>query len=162
AAGQPVELVVEYSKQGSSLMSGVRLGVAPSVPHDSIARAAELAAQSDVALVFVGSSGEWESEGADRPDMELAGDQAALIEAVAAANPRTVVVLQTGSPVTMPWLDKPAAVLQAWFPGQECGNAIADILFGKVDASGRLPQTFPARLQDNPAYINYPGENGKV
>ena len=90
------------------------------------------------------------------------GGQDALIEAVAAANPRTVVVLQTGSPVTMPWLDSAAAVLQAWFRGQECGNAIADVLFGKVDASGRLPQTFPQRLQDNPAYLNYPGENGKV
>ena len=62
----------------------------------------------------------------------------------------------------MPWLAEPASVLQAWFPGQECGNAIADVLLGKVDASGRLPQTFPQRLQDNPAYINYPGENGKV
>jgi beta-glucosidase len=94
--------------------------------------------------------------------MDLIGDQDTLVEAVAAANPRTVVVLQTGSPVRMPWLDKVAAVIQAWFPGQECGNAIADVLFGAVDASGRLPQTFPMRLEDNPAYINYPGENGKV
>ena len=94
--------------------------------------------------------------------MDLAGEQDALIAAVAAANPRTVVVLQTGSPVAMPWLDGAAAVLQAWFCGQECGNAIADVLFGQVDASGRLPQTFPRRLQDNPAYLNYPGENGQV
>jgi beta-glucosidase len=161
-AGQPVELLVEYSKQGAGMMAGVRIGGTPTPPADAIAQAVALAARSDVALVFVGSSGEWESEGFDRPSMDLEGEQAALIQAVAAANPRTVVVLQTGSPVAMPWLDAPAAVLQAWFSGQECGNAIADVLFGQVDASGRLPQTFPRRLQDNPAYLNYPGENGRV
>jgi beta-glucosidase len=161
-AGDPLELVIEYSKQGASVMSGVRVGAAPTIPEDSIARAAELAARSNVALVFVGSSGEWESEGFDRPNMDLVGQQVALIEAVAAANPRTVVIVQTGSPTSMPWLDKSAAALQAWFCGQECGNAIADVLLGKVDASGRLPQTFPQRLQDNPAFLNYPGENGKV
>ena len=115
-----------------------------------------------MALVFVGLNGDWESEGHDRPDMELAGEQNELIERVAAANPSTVVVLQTGSPVAMPWLDKVAGVLQAWYPGQECGNAIADVLFGAVNPSGKLPQTFPVRLEDNPAYINYPGENGHV
>lgn len=94
--------------------------------------------------------------------MELVGEQNALVERVAAANPNTVVVLQTGSPVTMPWLDRVAAVVQAWYPGQECGNAIADVLLGATDAAGRLPQTFPRRLEDNPAYLNYPGENGKV
>jgi beta-glucosidase len=73
-----------------------------------------------------------------------------------------VVVLQTGSPISMPWLDKVAGVLQAWYPGQECGNAIADVLFGAVNPSGKLPQTFPVRLEDNPAFINYPGENGRV
>ena len=161
-AGTPVELLIEYSTQGAGFLSGVRLGAMPVLPQDAIDRAAGLAAQSDVALVFIGSTGEWESEGADRPDMDLVGKQAILIEAVAAANPRTIVVVQTGSPITMPWLAEPASILQAWFPGQECGNAIADVLFGKVDASGRLPQTFPQRLQDNPAYINYPGENGKV
>jgi len=70
------------------------------------------------------------------PHMDLVGRQAELIERVANANPRTVVVLQTGSPVTMPWLDKVAGVIQAWYPGQECGNAIADVLFGDVNPSG--------------------------
>jgi beta-glucosidase len=110
----------------------------------------------------VGTSEEWESEGFNRPDLDLMGEQNALIEAVAAANPRTVVVLNTGSPVTMPWLDKVAAVVQAWFPGQECGNAIADVLFGAVNPSGRLPQTFPKRIEDTPAYISYPGCNGEI
>src|SRR5436309_14842075 len=94
--------------------------------------------------------------------MELPGQQNALVEQVAAANPRTIVVLNTGSPITMPWLDKVAAVVQAWYPGQECGNAIADVLFGDVTPSGKLPQTFPVRLKDNPTYLDFPGENGKV
>lgn len=161
-AGQTYELVVEYSSRGATLLAGVRLGHLPPIGADAIERAAALAARSDVALIFAGLNGEWESEGFDRPDMELVGAQNALIDAVAAANPNTVVVLQTGSPVTMPWLERVAAVIQAWYPGQECGNAIADVLFGDVNPSGKLPQTFPRRLKDNPAYINYPGENGRV
>src|SRR5262249_49448246 len=74
----------------------------------------------------------------------------------------TVVILNTGSPISMSWLDQVAAVVEAWYPGQECGNAIADVLFGAVNPSGKLSETFPKRLQDNPAYINYPGENGQV
>ena len=79
-----------------------------------------------------------------------------------AANPNTIVVLNTGAPVTMDWLDRVPAVVQAWYAGQEAGNAIADVLFGDVNPSGKLPTTFPRRLHDNPAYINYPGENGRV
>ncbi|MBC7248812.1 MAG: glycoside hydrolase family 3 C-terminal domain-containing protein [Anaerolineae bacterium] len=162
AAGQSCELRAEYSKPSTTPLASLRLGCLPPMPEDAIDRAAALAAASDVALVFVGLSDEWESEGFDRPDMELVGDQVALIEKVAAANKNTIVVLNTGSPITMNWLDKVAAVVQAWYPGQECGNAIADVLFGDVNPSGRLPLTFPKRLEDNPAYINYPGENGKV
>jgi beta-glucosidase len=139
-----------------------RLGYLQPVELNAIERAANLAAQSDIALVFVGTNGDWESEGHDRADLELPGEQAALIERVAAANPNTVVVLQTGSPVIMPWLEKVAGVIQAWFPGQECGHAIADVLFGAVNPSGKLTQTYPMRLQDNPTFINYPGENGHV
>jgi len=161
-AGQTCDLKVEYCKQSAVPLASLRLGCLPPIVEDAIARAAALAAASDVALVFVGLSDEWESEGFDRPDMELVGDQAALIEKVAATNANTVVVLNTGSPITMNWLDKVAAVVQAWYPGQECGHAIADVLFGDVNPSGRLPQTFPRQLEDNPAYINYPGENGRV
>jgi len=121
-----------------------------------------LAAASDVAIVCVGFGGEWQSEGFDRPDMEPPGQQHALVEQVAAANLRTVVVLNTGSPITMPWLNRVAAVVKAWYPGQECSNAIAHVLFGDVTPSGKLPQTFPVRMEDNPAYLNFPGENGKV
>jgi beta-glucosidase len=140
----------------------LRLGLLPPLPSDMMERAVALAAKSDVALVFAGLSSEWESEGFDRADLELPGNQNELIARVAEANPNTVVVLNAGSAVTMPWLDKVAAVLQAWYPGQEAGNAIADVLFGDVNPSGKLPQTFPVRLEDNPTYLNFPGENGKV
>ena len=161
-AGHEYLLTLEFARSEAALLAAVRLGVLPPVPADAIERAARLAATSDVAIVCVGFGGEWQSEGFDRPDMELPGKQNALVEQVAAANPRTIVVLNTGSPITMPWLDKVAAVVQAWYPGQECGNAIADVLFGDVTPSGKLPQTFPVRLEDNPAYLNFPGENGKV
>ena len=160
--GQHYDLVIEYSRQGGSMLGGLQVGGLPVQVEDPIAQAEQLAAQADVALLFVGTNGEWESEGFDRPNMDLPSRQDELIARVVAANPRTVVVLNTGSPVTMPWLDQVPAVLEAWFPGQECGNAIADVLFGDVDACGRLPQTFPVRLEDNPAFINYPGENGAV
>ena len=161
-AGVTYHFRLEYSAQGADMLAGVRVGCFLPLSPDAIQRAVQLAAESDVALVFVGLNSEWESEGFDRPDLELTGEQNALVAQVAAANPRTVVVLQTGSPVSMPWLDDVAAVLQAWYPGQECGNAIADVLFGDVTPSGKLTQTYPRRLEDHPAFINYPGENGKV
>ena len=122
----------------------------------------ELAKRCDAAVIVAGLTPEWESEGFDRKDMKLPGAQDELIARVTAANPNTVVVLNAGSPLEMPWLDSTPAVLQAWYGGQETGSAIADVLFGAHNPSGKLPTTFPRRLQDNPAYINYPGENGKV
>ncbi len=161
-AGQNYQLQLEYSNQGSIMLGAFRLGYLPPIATDAIERAADLAAKSEVALVFVGTNGDWESEGHDRADMELPGKQNELVAAVAAANKNTIVILQTGSPVTMPWLNDVAAVLQAWFPGQECGNSIADVVFGSVNPSGKLTQTTPKRIEDNPAYVNYPGENGRV
>ena len=161
-AGHEYQLTLDFARSPEGLLAAVRLGVLPPVPADAIERAAKLAADSDVAIVCVGFGGEWQSEGFDRPDMELPGQQNELVERVAAANSRTIVVLNTGSPITMPWLNQVAAVIQAWYPGQECGNAIADVLFGDVTPSGKLPQTFPVRVEDNPAYLNFPGENGKV
>ncbi len=156
------EIVVEYSRERATALAALVVGALEKEVGDPIVEAEQLAATADVALVFVGTSEEWESEGFDRPDMDLPGRQAELIERVAAANPNTVVVLNNGSPLTMDWIDQVPALLEAWFPGQECGNAIADVLFGDVCPSGKLPQTFPKRLEDNPAYINYPGDNGKV
>jgi beta-glucosidase len=104
------------------------------------ADAAALAAHCDLAVVFVARH---ELEGFDVPDLNLPYAQDALVEAVAKANPRTIVVLETGNPISMPWLSHVAAVLAAWYPGQEGGRAIADVLFGTVNPSGRLPITFP-------------------
>ncbi len=161
-AGQRYELVVEFSCDPRDRSRMLRLGCPPLLPDDPIVAAVELAAKADVAVIFAGLTSEWESEGYDRLDLELVGQQNELIERVTAVNPRTIVVLNAGSPLTMPWLEKIPAVLQMWYPGQEGGNAIADVLFGARNPSGHLPLTFPRRLQDNPAYINYPGENGKV
>jgi beta-glucosidase len=104
------------------------------------AAAAKLAAASDVAVVF---ANQWTAEGADLPNLSLPDNQDQLIEQVAAANPHTIVVLETGDPVLMPWLDRVSAVLEAWFPGQRGGEAIGNVLFGAVNPSGKLPITFP-------------------
>jgi beta-glucosidase len=162
STGRSYRIEAEYSWGGGPDWRTLRFGCWPPMPGDPIRSAATLARHSDLAIVFAGLTEEWESEGGDRLDMELPGDQVRLIEQVAAANPNTIVVLNTGSPITMDWLDKVAGVVQTWYPGQEAGNAIADVLFGDVNPSGKLPTSFPKRLQDNPTYINYPGENGKV
>jgi beta-glucosidase len=123
------------------------------------AQAVELARRCDVALVFAGYPEAFESEGTDRPSIELMGKQNELIEAVASANPHTVVILNAGAAVTMPWVNQVAGILLAYYPGMENGNAVASVLLGKVNPSGKLPVTFPVRLEDSPAYLNasYPG-----
>ena len=112
-----------------------------------------------MAVVFAGDQ---ETEGIDRPNLSLPGFQDQLIQAVAQANPRTVVVLNTGGPVLMPWLSQVPAVVEAWYPGQEDGNAIARVLFGDVNPAGKLPITFPASDSAVPANTpaQYPGVNG--
>jgi len=161
-AGREVEVVVEFSNEGRAMLGGLKVGCMPALPPDMIERAARAAGDADAAVVVVGLNDEWETEGHDRTDLELPGRQVELIEAVAAANPRTIVVLNAGAPLRMPWLARVPAVVQLWYPGQECGNALADVLFGDVNPSGRLPTTFPQRLEDTPAYLNYPGERGQV
>lgn len=128
-----------------------------SYADDLMAHAVELARKCDVAVLFMGMPVRFESEEYDRPDMDLPGRQAELIEAVAKANANTIVALNAGSPVSMPWIDRVPAVLEAFYPGQEGGNAVAKILCGDVNPSGKLSVTFPRRLEDNPSYINYPG-----
>ena len=110
-------------------------------------RAAKAAAGADAVILF---ADQWMTEGADAPSLELPGEQDRLVDAVTRANPRTVVVLETGGPVLMPWLAQTAAVLEAWYPGQKGGEAIADILSGAVDPSGRLPVTFPVSAEQLP------------
>lgn len=161
-ADQPYKLRVEYSRNQAVMLAALRIGMFMPLGNDALEKAATLAKQADVAIVYVGTTAEWETEGYDRAGLSLPGNQDELVAAVAAANPRTVVVLQTGGPVLMPWLNDVAAVIQAWMPGQECGNSITDVLTGAVNPSGKLPQTYPLRIEDNPAYLNYPGENGHV
>jgi beta-glucosidase len=112
-----------------------------------IADAVQAAKKADVAIVF---ATQWASEGFDLPDLTLPNGQDALIAAVAAANPNTIVILETGGPVLMPWLDQTAAVVEAWYPGARGGEAIAAVLYGDTNPSGRLPVTFPASLDQLP------------
>ncbi len=159
-AGTPVSITVEYSIGSASAGSDLHLGWQipdPTLSADAVAAASA----SDVAVVFVNDV---TCEGMDRSSLALPGDQDDLIAKVAAANPRTIVVLHTSGPVLMPWLSQVAAVIQAWYPGQESGDAIAAVLFGDTEPSGRLPMTFPAREDQGPAQepTQYPGVNDTV
>lgn len=151
-------LRVEYIKTQNidSTSLYVRAAYAPD-PDNRFERAVSLAKTSDMVLFFGGMPTGWESEGSDRPHMKLTGEQDKLISALAAANPNTVVVLNCGSPVEMPWVDEVKAIMLAYYPGQEGGNAICNVLNGTVNPSGKLTITFPQCYMDNPSYINYPG-----
>jgi beta-glucosidase len=130
---------------------------------DLLAQAVDAAAHADVAVVFAGTSPTIESEGSDRASLGLPEGQEELIAAVVKANKNTIVVLQNGAAVLMSdWNETVPAILEAWFGGQECGTAIADILFGSVNPSGKLPATFPRTWNDCAAFDNYPGSNGTV
>ena len=124
-----------------------------------LSKAAEVAKAAKVAIVFVNTD---DSEGRDRPNLELPNHQDKLVEAVAAANPNTIVVLNTGGPVLMPWVDKISGLIEAWYPGQEDGTAIAAILYGDVNPSGKLPLTFPRTADEIPTSTaaQWPGVNG--
>lgn len=143
-------------------LPGFRMGFMLQEEHDfdMLTQAKRLAKEVDIAIVFTGHTPAWETEGQDQQSFNLPrdGSQDALVEAVASLNCNTIVVNSTGVAVAMPWLDKIAALIQAWFPGQEAGNAIADIISGAVNPSGRLPVSFPRRLEDTPAHRNFPGE----
>jgi beta-glucosidase len=158
-AGQPHAIRVDFSKPTGQAMIELAWTPPAGTPNVEIAEAVAAAARSDVAVVFASTK---DTEAIDRSDLSLPGHQDALIEAVAAANPRTVVVLNTGGPVLMPWLDRVAGVLEAWYPGEEAGNAAAAVLFGDTDPAGRLPITFPRSLADMPANTpaRYPGVDG--
>jgi beta-glucosidase len=134
------------------------LGCEPAVPEPDprIDEAAEAAAGADVAVVVVGTTEETESEGFDRTSLSLPGRQDELVARVAAVNPRTVVVVNAGAPVLMPWAHDVAAILLAWFPGQEGGRALADVLLGAAEPGGRLPTTWPARAGDCPVITTAP------
>jgi beta-glucosidase len=139
------ELLVHYTPDPGVPIAAVHLNVEPPFGDEAaeLERAVALAAEADVAVVVVGTNEEVECEGVDRDSLALPGRQDELVARVARANPRTVVVVNAGAPVLLPWADDVAAILLAWFPGQEFGNALADVLTGAVEPGGRLPTTWP-------------------
>lgn len=152
-AGQPVPITVEYAAVAA--IGGASLSLGWSAPDPAmVAQAVQAAKNSDVAVVF---ANDVTGEGSDRTSLALPGDQDQLIEAVAAANPHTVVVLNTGGAVLMPWLGNVAGVIESWYPGQEFGTAIAALLWGDVNPSGHLPMTFPASDAQAQASVSWPG-----
>ncbi len=158
AAGEFVPVVLSHDVlapgegPGAEIGTVLHLDVEPPFgpEQQEFDRAVALARKSDVAVVVVGTNEEVESEGHDRTTLRLPGRQDELVRAVAAVNPRTVVVVNAGAPVLLPWVDQVAAVLVTWFPGQEFGNALADVLLGSVEPGGRLPVTWPASELDLP------------
>jgi beta-glucosidase len=167
----PLQGIQERAGNAVKVNYALGVGMEGEVPaHDTpdarkadIHEAVEAASHADVAVVVVGRDNKIESEGHDVPTMDLPAGQDELIEAVEKANPHTVVVLNTGDPVTMTrWLDKTPALLDMWYGGQEGGHGLAAILFGDADPSGKLPVTLPKRYEDNPAYGHYPGQNLQV
>lgn len=172
-AGQTYKIVFEFGTAPTSDLDtrgivafgpgGFRFGATRRVSQDElISKAVEQAKQAEQVIIFAGLTSEWETEGYDRDDMDLPPGSDDLISRVLAVNPNAVVVIQSGTPVTMPWANQARALVQAWFGGNECGNGIADVLYGDVNPSAKLPITFPRRLQDNPSYVNFRSERGRV
>ena len=157
----PVDMVVEYAFSDTSL-AGFRVGFRTADGDALLERAVAAAAAADVAIVCVGTSAETETEGRDRTTLALPGRQAELVRRVAAANNRTVVVVNAAAPVDMEWADDVAAVLQCWFGGQEMAGGLVDVLVGTAEPGGRLPTTLPIRLEHAPSHANFPGENGQL
>jgi beta-glucosidase len=162
-AGRAYRLEVDvWPRNEASPVLGVRIAAGRPDVADAFERAVAAAARADVAVVVVGANGAWESEGFDREDLSLPGQQRQLVEAVMAVNRRTAVIVNAGSPVELPWVTSAGAVLMVWYPGEEGADAVADILVGLDEPSGRLPVSFPLRIEDTPAYGHYPGAEGKV
>ncbi len=159
-SGRPSAVTVEYVNVGLGQMRGLIIGLEAPVLEDTVAVASKLAGTADVSIVVVGTNDDWEAEGYDRTTISLPGRQDELISEVAKVSARTIVVVNAGSPVSMPWINEVEAVLFVWFPGQEFGDALADVLFGDADPGGRLPVTLPRRLEDTPAFEHAPGRNG--
>jgi beta-glucosidase len=165
-AGQAVRLRYEFAP--SQIVDGVEgsfsvwFGTQPAVYDEErlIADAARAAAAAETAIVVVGTNARVECEGYDRPDLRLPGRQDDLVRAVVAANPKTIVVVNSGAPVEMPWLDDAAAIVVGWFGGQEFGHALADVLFGVQEPGGRLPMTWPTTLAEVPVSDVTPQPDG--
>jgi len=160
-AGRRYEMVMELRHRSAGMgVGGLNVGAMAPIIGDQVADAVALSARSDVSVLVVGTNDDWESEGWDRTSIDLPGEQDRLIREVAQVSKRTIVVVNAGSPVAMPWLNDVAAVIYSWFPGQEFGEALLDVLTGTCEPTGRLPVTLPKRLEDTPAAEHHPGRNG--
>lgn len=159
-AGTPVALELVARSDDPQMRLAAELRCAPPLAPDAFEHAVAAAGAAEVAVVAVGLDNDWETEGRDRTSLALPGRQVELIRAVAAVQPRTIVAVVAGSPVDLSWADGVPGLLWCWLPGQEGGRAVADVLFGAVEPSGRLPCTMPARLEDTPAYFDTPPDPG--
>lgn len=170
-AGKTYRLQVEFgsaavsnlNKTGAPVFGagGVRIGCARCADESAdLDRAVELARVTDQVVLCVGLGPEWESEGADRAKYGLPGRQGELISRVCAVNPNTVVVIQSGTPVSLPWDEVPAA-MQVWYGGNESGHGIADVMLGKTSPSGKLPMSWPRLIEDTPSFLSYRSEAGQ-
>jgi beta-glucosidase len=164
----PTKVAIPFTEL-QKLAGDVELTYVEGYPADNgfqqalIDEAVGVAQSADVALLYIALPASEESEGYDRPNLDLTPQQVALIKAVASVQPRSVVILNNGAPVVMTeWIGGAAAVLEAWMMGQAGGGAVADVLFGRVNPCGKLIETFPTKLADTPAYINFTGGNGEV
>lgn len=161
-AGKTYELQLDYKRPPKMYFPGIQVGLAPPMPDNLIGRAQKAALEADATILVIGTNSDWETEGNDRDTLALPGDQIALIDAVLEADPNTIIVVNAGSVVEMPWLARAKAVLFAWFAGQEFGNGLMDLIFGDASPSGKLPLSFPKRIEDTPAYTHYPGKDGHM
>ena len=151
------QIEIQYKFEGN--FPAIYIGCQPPDKIDLLDEALNIAKEVDEVILLVGTNSDWETEGNDRVDFNLPGEQNTLIEKVLEINPNAIIVLNTGSPVDMPWVNKAKSILQSWYAGQEYGDALFEILTGLVNPSGKLPTTFPKHIKDTPAYSCYPGEN---
>lgn len=158
-----VDVPLDKLKGRAEVQYAIGDGRSIEVDQLQISEAVQIAMSADVALLYIALPASIESEGYDRDDLYLTPHQTALIQAVAAAQPKTVVILNNGSAIDMhTWIDSVPAVLETWLPGQAGAEAVLDVLYGVVNPCGKLTETFPLSLSDTPSYLNFPGENGKV
>ncbi|KAH7176383.1 glycosyl hydrolase family 3 N terminal domain-containing protein [Dactylonectria macrodidyma] len=171
--GQRYRIKVEFASAPSSKLrkpgvvnfggGAARFGIIEVLDPDlAIARAVEAAKRADITILCAGLTRDQESEGFDRPNMDPPESITKLISAVLDADPNAIMVSQSGSPFSMPWADRSTTHLHAWFGGNETGNGIADVIFGRVNPSGKLPLSFPRRLEDTPTFLNFGSERGRV
>jgi len=157
-AGEPIEVGITLRMRNG--FGAVRIGVREPEDADRLDRAVALAREADAAVVVVGTTDEWETEGHDRDSIALPGEQDELVRRVAAVNDRTIVVVNAGAPVAMPWAEEVGAIVVPFFGGMEMADGLVDVLLGEADPGGRLPITFPRRLEDAPVMRWYAPVDG--